>query len=156
MPPLSGKYPEWVTTAPGAIIGAAMPIGYEIDPELGIVKAEFSGEIRYADLERFWKGFLADPAVPDPPLIFADMRDCGVLVQGDDLSQLVRTVSEPLLGGRRWVFAAVAESEAVYGATKQFMVYSRECGVTDVFRDEDKAIMWLVEMAGPLQKRDPA
>ena len=126
-----------------------MPIEYQTDPELGIVHHEFTGEIRYADLERFWRRFLADPSVPAPLVMFADLRGCGLLVQGDEISQLVRTVIEPLLAGRRWVFATVAVSEAGYGALKQFAVYSQECGSTEVFRDADKAIVWLTDAIGP-------
>jgi hypothetical protein len=125
-----------------------MPIEYQIDPELGLVFSQFEGYISAQDLEGHWRRLLADPAAPDPLALAADVGDSQLLVDGEDLQRLVRTVIEPLLGDRRWRFAIIASSPAQYGIAKQFMHYTGQCGQTETFRDMDAAIAWLVEEAG--------
>ena len=107
----------------------------------------FAGEICLSDFEQHWKTLLPDPAVPDPIVIFADLRECSLTVHGDEVRRLVREVIEPRLRGRRWVSAAVVASPSDYGVPKQFMFYSNDCGVTEVFNDMDEAIAWMVKAA---------
>ena len=129
-----------------------MPIEYRIDHGLGVVSHEFTGEISFADLAHHWRRLLSDPELPDPLVMFADLRRCRMLVRGEDTSRLVHAVIQPLLKGRRWVSAVVADSNAEYGVTKQFTVYSSHCGETEVFREESEAVAWLLGAAAPKAK----
>ena len=122
-----------------------MPIEYNIDPELGIVNHEFTGEIFYKDFEAYWRRFLSEPNLPEPLVMLADLRNCELRVDGEDVQRLARTVIEPLLGDRRWISAVIVASNVEYGVTKQFIVYSARFGETEVFRDAGEAIRWLVE-----------
>jgi hypothetical protein len=127
-----------------------MPIQYEIDRECGIVRHEFTGAITVGELESYWRDFLSENELPRPLALFADMRQCKMDVHGEDIQAIVHTVIEPLLGERRWVAAAVVGSPSEYGVTKQFMVYSERCGVTEVFLDPNEALAWLQSARGCL------
>ena len=120
-----------------------MPIEYRIDRELRVVHHGFTGEIHLQDLEQHWRPFLSDPDLPDPLLMFADMRGCRIMVHGDDALYLVRRVIEPMLGTRRWVSAVAVSSSCDYGVTKQFIAYSDPFGETEVFMDARDAWRWL-------------
>lgn len=124
-----------------------MPITYKLEPDFGIVYHEFTGEICLSEFEQYWRTLLTDPSVPDPLVLYADLRCCSLMVHGDDVRRIVREVIEPQLRGRRWVSAAVVASPADYGVTKQFMFYSNDCGVTEVFHDKDEAVSWLMRTA---------
>ena len=124
-----------------------MPISYKIEPGEGIVYHEFAGEIGLSDFEGYWKTLLSDPSLPNPLLMFADLRCCSLTVHGEDVRRIVREVIEPRLRGRRWLSAAVVAAPAEYGVTKQFMFYSNECGVTEVFHDAEEATTWLTQTA---------
>lgn len=122
-----------------------MPITYEIDPELGLVFSQFEGYIRAQDLEEHWRRLLGDPAAPQRLALAAELGDSQLLVDGEDLQRLVRTVIEPLLGERRWRFAIIAPTPTQYGLAKQFMLFAEQCGDTETFRNADAAIAWLVD-----------
>lgn len=120
-----------------------MPIEYRIDRGLGVVHHEFTGAISLEDFEQHWRRFLADPELPDPLFMFADMRNCRIVVHGADAQYLVQAVVNPLLGDRRWVSSVVVASPCDYGVTKQFIAYSEKFGDTEVFFDLDEATRWL-------------
>ena len=131
-----------------------MPIQYRIDPDSGVIFRRFTGDITYQDLEQHWRVLLADPDLPDPLTIIADMRECRLQVHGDEISSLVIDVIEPRLGRRRWFSAVVVAAPVQYGITKQFIAYSHGCGVTDVFYDMEEAVAWLQAVARPQNNRD--
>ena len=122
-----------------------MSIEYRIDSETGIVHHGFTGEIALADLERHWRRLLADPELPEPLFMFADMRDCHVLLDGNETHYLAHEVIEPLLNGRRWVSSVVVGSTCDYGVTKQFIAYSGQFGETEVFMELHEAVCWLAD-----------
>lgn len=124
-----------------------MPIDYRIDPDNGVIYRRFTGDITLQDFEHHWRSMLADPAVPATLAMIVDMRECRLLVHGEELSRLVADVIEPALGRRRWFSAVVVAAPVQYGITKQFMAYSRGCGVTDVFYEIEDAFEWLREAA---------
>ena len=131
-----------------------MPIHYRIDPDSGVIFRRFTGDITLQDFEQHWRALLADPELPDPLTIIADMRECRLLVHGDEVSSLVIDVIEPRLGHRRWFSAVVVAAPVQYGISKQFIAYSRGCGITDVFYDMEEAVSWLRAVAHPPKNRD--
>ena len=120
-----------------------MPITYEIDRDRGIVYHVFTGQVGLDELERYWRTFLAEPDLPQPLALYADLRRGSLKVNGEDVQRIVQMVIEPLLRGRRWISAAVIGSPTDYGVTKQFMVYSDQFGVTQVFYEPDEALAWI-------------
>jgi hypothetical protein len=120
-----------------------MPIQYRIDPDSGVIFRRFTGDITLQDFEQHWRSLLEDPALQEPLAMIVDMRECRLLVHGDELSSLIVNVIEPRLGRRRWFSAVVVAAPVQYGITKQFIAYSHGCGITDVFYDMEEAVEWI-------------
>ena len=120
-----------------------MPIQYRIDPDSGVIFRRFTGDITLQDFEQHWRSLLEDPALQEPLAMIVDMRECRLLVHGDELSSLIVNVIEPRLGRRRWFSAVVVAAPVQYGITKQFIAYSHGCGITDVFYDMEDAVEWI-------------
>ena len=133
-----------------------MPIQYRIDPDSEIILRRFTGDVTFEEFEQHWRALLSDPDLPERLVMVVDLRECNLHLHGDEISRLVITVIEPNLGRRRWFSAVVVAAPVQYGISKQFIAYSRGCGVTDVFYDINEAVAWLHAAARLQEVPEPA
>jgi hypothetical protein len=122
-----------------------MPITYSIDTELGVILEAWQGDVTAADLRRYWEAYLADPRVMALRRTLVDLRQAHILFRGAELSNLVRDVVKPALGGKGWTTAIVVAQAVQFGVSKQYQVFAQAYSRDAIFEDYDEALRWLAQ-----------
>jgi hypothetical protein len=122
-----------------------MPLTYSIDDTRQIVLEVWTGDVTARMVGSLWKKYLADPRVMAIRRTLADLRECNLLLTGQDLSKLVETVAVPGLKGRDWHTAILVARPDQYGFSRQFHVFSHIYNKNQIFYEWDEALRWIVD-----------
>lgn len=120
-----------------------MPITYTIDEAQGVIFETWTGEISSADLAEYWRRYLADPKVLALRRTLADIRGCNHQFTGEELDRLIHDLVIPVLKGRDWKTAIVAENGGQYGLSRQYQAFADSFSRDAIFSSPDEALAWL-------------
>lgn len=120
-----------------------MPITYTIDDAKGVIFETWTGPISAADLERYWRGYLADPKVLALRRTVVDIRGSVHQFTGADMDRLIHDIVIPILDGRDWKSAIVAENGGQYGLSRQYQAFADSYSRDAIFSTPEEALSWL-------------
>ncbi|HEX7927607.1 MAG TPA: hypothetical protein VF678_08450 [bacterium] len=119
-----------------------MPITYEIDAALRLIKSRFSGDVSITDLRGFVIGVHSDPAFGTDLQSLVHLENVQARFNAADLMEYQdwRKRRPPI--GR---MAIVATTDHEFGIARQFELATNAAGGTElrVFRQPEKAREWL-------------
>ena len=149
-----------------------MPIDYEIDRELGIIRTEGRGVVTEGQLMAYLNALLNDSEVPHPIHDLHDLRGVDEFgVTPDTIQEILRvsqTAPEAIKGGR---VAIVASDDLVFGMSRMLELLAenepllnqlRHSGLgpeVSVFREYEPARVWLLSQragTGAMDAREPS
>jgi|SRR4030095_10581041 hypothetical protein len=117
-----------------------MPASYSLDPARHLVLTHSSGVLTDQEIRDVYEGIRNDPAFKPTFQQLCDLRDVtGITASVDTLRDLAR--SHIFAPGTRRAFVVARDVD--YGMSRLFQAYVMEGVVLEVFRDIEKAEMWL-------------
>jgi hypothetical protein len=120
-----------------------MPITYTIDPDQKLIIEVWTGEIRAVDLAEFWKRLLSDHEAMAIRRSIADVRQAEILFNGWEMNNLIRSIVRPMLAGRDWKTAIVAEKPVQIAMSRQYQVFADAYSEDAMFPSIEEARSWL-------------
>jgi len=120
-----------------------MPITYTIDPDQKLIIGVWTGEIRAADLAESWKRLLGDHEAMAIRRNIADVRQAEILFNGWEMNNIIRSIVRPMLAGRDWKTAIVAEKPLQIAMSRQYQVFADTYSEDAIFRSIEEARSWL-------------
>jgi len=88
-----------------------MAITYVVDDFSGVVFVHSFGIITAKDIADHWNLLLADKETVFCEKILVDVRESELQLSGSELWQLVKTIFEPAMQGRRWKMAILVRDD---------------------------------------------
>jgi hypothetical protein len=126
-----------------------MPITYTIDHHKQLIYETWTGEIQAADLAAYWQGYLSNPEVMAIRRTIVDLRAATIGFSGLDFESLIREIILPILQGRKWISAIVAESPVQYGVSRQYQVFAERFSKDAIFNAIADAESWVMAQGNP-------
>ena len=123
-----------------------MPLRFEIDEDMGLVRTTAEGVVTAQDLIDHAKALSARRNRPLAELVdFSDRAEVTVPIEVvREIGTLLRTADENRPGGR---LALVARSDVVYGMLRVFQAHrTHESVEIRAYRDREEALRWLLEV----------
>lgn len=125
-----------------------MPITYRIDHDKNVIFETWTGSICAADLQAYWKDYLADPEVMEIRRTIVDLRAAIMDFNGNELRSLVQSIVKPALGGKEWTTALVVLGGSVeFGVSRQYQVFAESYSKDSVFETIADAEKWIASKA---------
>ena len=125
-----------------------MPITYRIDHDKNVIFETWTGTVCAADLEAYWKDYLADPEVMKIRRTIVDLRASVIDFSGDELWSLVKSIVTPALDGKKWTTALVVLGGSVeFGVSRQYQVFAESYSKDSVFETVADAESWIASKA---------
>jgi hypothetical protein len=125
--------------------GDLMPIEYQVDKDLNVVLAEWSGDITAHDVESHFRNLVNDPVAFNCAKDLADVRRATFRFKGQDLSDLINRIIVPALKGRKWKTAILVERPDQFGTARQYSSFADTYSIDSIFYDREAALAWLVD-----------
>jgi len=124
-----------------------MPITYEVKENPRVVVTTWAGQVTAQDLAKHWRKMFSDPQVLGCVGALADVRLSERAFTGEQMAGVVDDVLERRIRELGWRTAILVATPEQYGSVRQYQVYSRGAGFTEIFTDRDAALTWLIEGA---------
>jgi hypothetical protein len=117
-----------------------MPASYRLDPARRLVLTHSSGVLTDREVRDVYEAIRKDPAFEPTFQQLCDLRDVTeITATVETLRDLAR--SHIFAAGTRRAFVVARDVD--YGMSRLFQAYALEGAVLEVFRDIEKAEMWL-------------
>jgi len=117
-----------------------MPASYRLDPARRLVLTHSSGVLTDREVREVYEAIRKDPAFESTFQQLCDLRDVTeITATVETLRDLAR--SHIFAAGTRRAFVVARDVD--YGMSRLFQAYALEGAVLEVFRDIEKAEMWL-------------
>ena len=127
-----------------------MPITFDIDSNLGIVRESWTGKISAEEVRAHWVRMLTDPEVLALRASLSDLRQASLDFGGWQMRRLIDTVVTPLLNGRDWITAMIVAGPFQLGMTRQYQDHANHYSRDAIFFNEHDALEWLVRQRAGL------
>jgi len=124
-----------------------MPISWSVDAKRHVILVKWHGIVTAGDLGNYFKTMLTDASARAICRCIADLRGAEIQLSGGDVQAVIRDVVRPLLGGRTWTSAIVADDAVAFGTSRQYEAYSQGFNRSAIFDDEVQALTWLLNDA---------
>jgi hypothetical protein len=121
-----------------------MPIFYDIDRKLGIIRERWTGSVTAEDVKLLWTRYLADPEILALRATLADLREATLEFGGAQLRRLVQTVVDPQVQGRDWISAIIVAGPVQLDISRQYQDLADHYSRDAIFFDEHDALEWLL------------
>ena len=121
-----------------------MPILFDIDRKLGIIRETWVGSVTAEDVKQLWSHYLADPEILALRATLADLRDATLEFGGAQLRRLVETVVDPQVQGRDWITAIVVAGPVQLELSRQYQDLAEHFSRDAIFFDAHDALEWLM------------
>ena len=124
--------------------GDHMPISWSVDVERHVIRVKWRGIVTAGDLGNYFRKMMSDANALAICRCIADLRGAEIQLSGRDVQAVIRDVVRPLLGGRTWTSAIVADDAVAFGTSRQYEAYSQGFNRSAIFDDEVQALAWLL------------
>jgi len=122
-----------------------VPISYVVDRERNVVLVAWQGEVTEEDYRAHLRAMLTDPESLRTGRCLTDVTRANIRMSGAQLNDIGTAVALPLLAGRPFKTAVLAESTVNFGVARQYQILSQSESSDGVFRDRDAALAWLLK-----------
>jgi hypothetical protein len=127
-----------------------VPVVYEIDRELGLIRTRCRGNVTFAEVLGHFRELENDPSLPARLDVLLDLTGMQSIPESDQVSSAAREV-EVLRRKVAWgACAIVASSDILFGMSRMFhALVEAQFANSNVFRDLAGAERWLASLRPP-------
>lgn len=124
--------------------GESMAVTYQINHAQQRVYTRCVGEVRLEQVLEHFAILSADPECPEWLDVLLDLSDMNTLPTSAELNRVSTEIARVLPRVRFRYCAIIATSEALFGMSRMFEVFSEKYfAATRVFRTADEGLTWL-------------
>jgi hypothetical protein len=127
-----------------------VPVTYEIDRKLALIRTRCSGDVRFEEVVRHFRELESDPSLPARVDVLIDLTEMSSIPESEQIRSVAGEV-ERLQQRLEWgACAIVASRDVLFGMSRMFEVFAENhFADSHVFREVDGAELWLASLRPP-------